>query len=256
MKNRMPDSGLKSVMNFRDAMDLPGNSGSKPKRGLIFRSASVDRISRKDIEQLKSLGIKTIIDLRAPHEYSKRKVFIPEMNRLSLPLDFEKVTRERLKPLIMKKNQEEAVQKVINELYIEILDAAKPVLNEIAKIILTSGKTPLLIHCRAGKDRTGIVCALLQMIAGAGRESIVENFMKSNDYLLPVFRKRLKLRKILSFGIFPSKEILDAITLRKENIEQVLERVENHYGGIKGYLSQAGFDLNEYEALRRKFTDD
>jgi len=243
-------------MNFRDALDLPGDSGLKLKRGLIFRSASVDRISRGDIERLKSLGIKTIIDLRAPHECSKRKVNIPGINRLSLPLDFEQVTRERLKPLIMKRNQIEAVQKVINELYIEILDAAKPVINEIVKIILNGDQTPILIHCRAGKDRTGIVCAIFQMIAGASRDSIVENFMKSNDYILPVFRKRLILRKILSFGFFPSKEILDAITLRRENIENVIERVENHYGGIAGYLLQAGIDRKDYETLRRKLTDE
>lgn len=242
-------------MNFRDALDLPYGNGTEPKKGLIFRSASVDRISRRDIERLKSLGIKTIIDLRAPHEYSKRKVCIPEINRLSLPLDFEKVTRERLKPLIMQKNQKAAVQKVINELYIEILDAAKPVLNEIAKIILSDGQTPLLIHCRAGKDRTGIVCSLIQTIAGAGREAVAENFMKSNDYILPVFRKRLMLKKILYLGLFPSKEILDAITLREENIKNVMERVENYYSGIKGYLSQAGFDMKEYEALRQKLAE-
>jgi len=246
---------FKSILNFRDAGDISNSEGIPLKRGLVYRSASVDRISRKDISKLHQLGIKTIIDLRAPGEYSKRKKTIPGIDLVSLPLDFEQVTRERLKPLIMQGNQEEAVQQVINELYGEILDSAKPVLKEIARILLSDSNTPILIHCRAGKDRTGIICALLQMIAGCSRKDIADHFMMSNDYLLPFFRKRLMLRKFISLGFFPAGAILDAITLKRVNIEMVIDRVENHYGGVRGYLSSSGFDMTDYETLRKKLLD-
>ncbi len=253
--NTIYDLGIRSILNFRDAGNICTADGIPLKKGLVYRSAHPDRISRKDIKKLHQLGIRTIIDLRAPGEYSKRKKCIPGINLLSLPLDFEQVTRERLKPLILQGKQEEAVQKVIEELYGEILESSKPVLKIIAQILFTDDFTPILIHCRAGKDRTGIICALLQMIAGCSWKEIVDNFMMSNDYLLPYFRKRLIIRKFFSFGFFPASAILDAITLRRENIETVIDRVEKHYGGIAGYLSVSGFDMSKYEALRSKLLD-
>ncbi|MGQ9621633.1 MAG: tyrosine-protein phosphatase [Bacteroidales bacterium] len=249
------DINFKSILNFRDAGGLYNITGICLKEGFIYRSANPDRISRKDIDKLHRLGIKTIVDLRAPGEYSKRKKNIPGINLLSLPLDFEKVTRERIKPLIVQGNQEEEIQKVINELYAEILDSAKPVLKVISQTLLSNNHTPILIHCRAGKDRTGIICALLQMIAGCQREEIADHFMESNNYLLPFFKKRLKIRKFISFGFFPAEAILDAITLRRENIELVIERVEKHYGGIKEYLYSSGLNVSDYEVLKKRLLD-
>jgi len=246
---------LKSVMNFRDAGDSDPAGGTGLRKGLIYRSGSLDRIKREDIRRLQQLGIKAIVDLRAPAEYSKRKVVIPGINVFSMPLDFEHVTRERLKPLIMSGNQEEAVQKVITELYREILDAAIPIYREIVEMILDGGHTPMLIHCRAGKDRTGIICALLQMAAGSSEDSIIRNFMKSNDVIVPYYRKRLWIRKILSLGFFPADAILDAITLRGENIREVIKRVRVHYGGIAGYLSVSGFDMSKFMLLKGKLNN-
>lgn len=255
MKNKERDTVLKSVLNFRDAGDLPNNSGCRLRKGLVYRSAEIDRISRKDIEKLHLPGIRTIIDLRAPGEYNKRKVTIPGINMLSLPLDFEQITRERLKPLILAKNRGEEIRKVIGGLYMEILDASKQALKEVAKTILSDGKSPVLIHCKAGKDRTGILCALLHMIAGSTREAVIEDYMKSNEAYLPSIRRKLMLRKVLYLGFFPAEAVMQAIVQRQENIELVMDRIDEHYGGIRSYLAESGFDMQEYEALKKKLTE-
>jgi len=62
----------------------------------------------------------------------------------------------------------------------------------------------------------------------------------------------LMRRKILSFGFFPHKAVLFAVTVRKNNIEAVLDRVKDHYGGIEGYLSSSGFDVSQLPELRNK----
>jgi len=77
------DIDLKSVLNFRDIGGIPGHMNKTIREGLIFRSAHPDRISKKDAEKLISLKIRTIIDLRAPHENYKKPKRIDNTSKLS-----------------------------------------------------------------------------------------------------------------------------------------------------------------------------
>jgi protein-tyrosine phosphatase len=250
--NKITDKSLNSVLNFRDIGGIVVDGKKKIREGIIFRSANPDKISRSDIKRLHSLNIRTIIDLRAPEEGKRQKKSIDHIERLSLPLDFEKTTRAKLKPLLFKKDSEEMIADVSNSLYIDILDATQSIIGQILEVLLTPERSPVLIHCQAGKDRTGIVCALLLHMLGAEREYIIDDFMKSNEALIPFFKRMLLIRKILCIGFLPEKTILFAITLRQRNIESILDRVENHYGGIQSYLKDAGFDPARLEELKNK----
>jgi protein-tyrosine phosphatase len=118
--------------------------------------------------------------------------------------------------------------------------------------LLSPGRCPVLIHCQAGKDRTGIICALILLALGADRHLIIDDFMRSNEALLPFFKKTLLRRKILSLGLFPSERILFAVTVRQRNIESILDRIENHYGGINAYLMESGYNTNSLDELKRE----
>lgn len=220
------------------------------RKGLIYRSANPDRVNEKDLKKLKGLGIKTIIDLRDPSEFSSGKAEIPGIEIINIPLKFESVTRQRLRPLLKRNYDPEGINRVTNGIYIEILDALGPVLGRTAELILERNNTPLLIHCQAGKDRTGILIALLQMIADADREEIIRDYLASNDSLLPHFKRRLKIRKYITLGFFPAEAVLHAVKQKQEDIVTVIDRVDNHYGGIKEYLSGAGFDISQINKLR------
>ena len=224
------------------------------RKGIIFRSANPDTISRKDVNLLKSMGIKTIIDLRASFEIKKRNRHIDGIEIVSIPMDFERKTRESLYPLLSEKNPEEKILQVSNSLYLEILDASGPVIKQIADMLVYDRKGPILIHCQAGKDRTGIIIALIQMAMGADRRFIIESYMKSNEEILPYYRKVLLLRKILRFGFFPSDAILYAIEVKEKNIDSVLERVDYHYGGINHFLTRAGISDEQINLLRLLLT--
>lgn len=241
---------IKSVLNFRDIGGIPSANGTRIKAGIIYRSANPDRISRKDAIHLKELGIKTVIDLRARREVRKKRREIENADIISLPLDFEQKTRDKLLPYLRKKNSEAIIADISHDLYLEMLDATGPVMKTILDLLMSPGREPILIHCQAGKDRTGIVSALIQLLLGADRQTIVDEYMKSNDELLPFFRRMLLIRKIISFGFFPTDTILWAITVRKRNIESVIDRVENHHGGIEAYLGLAGLDRLQINKLK------
>lgn len=256
MDRHSTDAVFRSLLNFRDAGGLKTADGGSTRKGIIYRSANPDRICKKDIDSLKKLGVKTIVDLRAPGEFRKRKVEIPGIGVVNLPLDFEAVTRQRIRPLIKHKFNPGEIDKTINDLYIEIIDTAGPVLAKIAELLLMPDKIPLLIHCQAGKDRTGILAAMLQMIAGAKKEEIVRDYMASNDSLVPYFSRKLRIRTLMTLGFFPSAAILHAVKQKERDIETVIERIEERYGGIMEYISVSGFNISDFERLRDILRED
>lgn len=252
MNQLTSDMNLTSVMNFRDIGGVITSRNGTVKEGIVFRSANPDKISSEDVKKLHSLKIRTIIDLRAPHEVSRKTIKIADTTRISLPLDFQKTTRERLLPVLRKKNPEAAITEISQSLYIEILDASASVLREVIELLLLPDRSPVIIHCYAGKDRTGIISALLLLALGAGRDHIIADFMKSNDALISFFKRDIMRKKILSFGFFPAEAVLFAVTVRQNNIESVIDRVSGHYGGIEGYLASAGFDISRLDDLRER----
>jgi len=239
-----------SVLNFREINgNLPVNTDPLKKK-IIFRSANLDSISKSDLKKLYHHKIKTIIDLRGDHERKKNSRKIDNIERISFPLDFERATREKLYPYLYKKNSENIIADISNALYLEIFEASGKVVREILEILLSPDRCPLIIHCQAGKDRTGIISAIIQLALKADRESVINDYMRSNDFLIPHFKKRLLRRKILTLGFFPAHRVLYAITLRQRNIESVLNRIDNDFGGIEAYLNSIGFDNSQLSKLR------
>lgn len=252
MQNTSSAPKFKSLPNFRDLASA-GSDGWGLKSGLFFRSSNPDRISVRDLASLKAMNIRTVIDLRAPAEVKGNGGSLIGLQRINLPLDFQGKTREKLVPVLRQKNYEEEVEKISEWLYSEITDAAAPVFRKVAETVLDDG-APLLIHCQVGKDRTGIISALLHMVAGSSDDVIINDFMQSNSELLPSFRKMLIWQRIRRLGFFPHKAVLFAIQVRKRNIVSVLDTIDKKYGGVSGYLASAGFDLSRYDELRKKVT--
>ena len=250
------DHEFRTLHNFRDIGGTPVPGGKHIPAGMIYRSANPDSINKSDLKKLHALDIRTIIDLRAPDESKRKQKLISSIDTLSLPLDFERTTRERLMPYLYKKDSYSVIDEITSSLYIEILDAAIPVFRKVTEVLLSPERCPVLIHCQAGKDRTGVICALIQLALGADRQSIIDDYMKSNDSLIPYFRKRLRLRKIISLGFFPSENILYAVKVKQNNIEAVLNRVNDHYGGIEAYTNPSDSTVLPLKDLRERLISD
>ena len=255
MKKPGGQIGFNTLLNFRDIGGIPAGGNHRLKEGILFRSANPDRLGKNDIEKLLSMNIRTIIDLRAPAEVSKKLISLDHTNKLSLPLDFQQATRERLKPVIFRKDSEGLIADISNEIYLEILDASAPVFRQVLETLASPDNSPALIHCQAGKDRTGIIVALVLLALGVERKLIISDFMKSNEALLSHFKRRFLFRKIVTFGYFPYRNMLFAVSVRQRNIESVLDRIENHYGGIEGYAKFAGFDISLLTEVRRSMLE-
>lgn len=246
----MPDS----IINFRDIGGYETHDKKMIKNGMIFRSGSTDQISKHDLSFLKSIGLKTIIDLR-PHKEQRPKIKIDGIDKISIPFDIEQLTKERTKPFLFKKGAEAKIINAVKSVYEEMPERLVSPVNSLFKLLCNEGPYPLLINCRAGKDRTGFAVALIQLALGMSEDLIIQDYLKSNQYILPRAEKMLWFPGIISFGKFPVSNFKIIYTAYEEYIKTVISTINNSYGGINGYLNYAGIvkaDMATFNTLLLK----
>lgn len=232
------------ILNLRD---ISATSDKKMKRDLIFRSANPDKLNDK---QMKTLGIKTIIDLRGETERKNVRSF-KDVKTVHLPIDCEKRLQDKVKPLLKYKNIESELSVIITAEYIGLIENEKHIIKQVFSLLKVTENYPLLIHCRAGKDRTGFIVALIQMLMGFSDSEIVNDYLLSNKYYLPAMKKKLKIMKILSLGTMNTKNYEYILSSHKKNIEIIAENIVTQYKTIDKYLESCGVGTREITEIRR-----
>ena len=244
-------------MNFRD---IGGNytvNHINVKKNLIFRSVGLSKMNEEEIQELKDIPIYYILDLRGEWEVKKHPdkeiegaIFLPyshistkEASGIHFGFLNEKYTKELCLQHISK---------------LENYYKQMPYDNEMIKVLfdaLLQKKTPLLIHCANGKDRTGVCCMVILKLLGVSNEEIVEDYVKSNEafqeeILLEVKRKQEDLKEI--------PELLPIIQMskgvRKEIIELVIEELERRYPTMEMYLhKEYGYSYEDIQKIKELY---
>lgn len=215
------------IYNFRDIGGHPLAYGGFTQSGIIYRSAGLSYATHEDLEKLKKMGIKTIIDLRGDKEYNElpdKTMDDPFFHNLHLsvngggrvPIDADDMV----------------------DSYMEMVDEPNSA-RAIFKAIVEAEK-PLLLHCTAGKDRTGVVVALLLAAAGVPKDDI------NADYLLSVAYLRAMVAATLEHHPdFP----LACLFPRPEHMERFWREFNGKYGPVVAYFDSIGLNENEIDAL-------
>ncbi len=175
-----------ALLNFRD---VAGGSMRGPLRaGRLFRSAQPYHLDESDLSLLRRSGVSTVIDLREPHEQvppdwagleaeGVRVVRVPVADQILPSADEEAPPRQ---PRLQSESIPEG-HFILAEFYRAIVDRAGVRLAELMTAVAGGG--PVLLHCAAGKDRTGTTVALLLDLIGTDHESIVADYLLTNDAL-------------------------------------------------------------------------
>ncbi|KFU76178.1 Protein tyrosine/serine phosphatase [Amycolatopsis lurida] len=217
-------SPLTGAFNFRDAGDGP------IRRGRLFRSDTLQALTATDKELLlERFGIEGVLDLRSSAEtVSEGRADLPGVRYVNVPLRS------------VRKGRSSALE----EIYADHLrhDDNLAVAVEILAVLLVR---PVVVHCASGKDRTGIVTALVLGLAGASREVIVRDYLRS-AYSLP--------RVIARFRSLGLPEELFRCT--EGTINALLDTVEEDFGGFAGWARQRGVSDAAVRALRGNLLND
>ena len=122
--------------------------------------------------------------------------------------------------------------------------------HEYRKLFLSladQDKLPALFHCTTGKDRTGWAAAALLTLLGVPRDVVIEDYLRSNDYIIPMYREVIE--GAVASGI--EEEIpLSILGVKKEYLEAAFDEMEKKYGTIEKYFAEGlGIDADQQQAL-------
>ena len=111
---------------------------------------------------------------------------------------------------------------------------------------------PAIIHCTAGKGRTGYVVALIQLLAGVSRETVVADYLATNRWFAPHAGRYRTFLRWMSLFMVSAERFQPLLEVRREYLEVVLDEVLERHGAIEAYLAEVcGFGRSEQRRLRR-----
>jgi protein-tyrosine phosphatase len=240
--------GLEGAPNFRDFGGYPAEDGWVVRRGLLFRSGALGALTGQDYEQLNILGIRLICDLRSSVEMAHQSpcwpaLFRPEVMHLDINADL-RTGQAGMLEILRDSPSEACAQEVMRHTYREIVLALQPHLAQFFSRLADENGAPVIVHCTAGKDRTGVVAALVQLALGVPREHVLADYLltarRIDQAWLEAMIGELMLR---TFGTCLSPESLSAVAgVRESYLDAALDLIADTYGSLDGYLSAAGVD--------------
>jgi protein-tyrosine phosphatase len=244
-------SSLQTILikqpNFRDLGGIPTSEGHVIKSGLIFRSGDLHTLSEADQLILEKLGLAMIIDLRAPREIEARpdKRISTVKEVIHLPIhDLARETAEKY----FENDDAIGLETILIEDYRRIVTGYIHEFREFFRVVSTTHNLPLVFHCTAGKDRTGLAAVFLLSALGVGLPEIWKNYLDTNFYALSMTDRIIG--KVSENG--KNGEILrPLLEVRKDYLNAALEQIEISYGGMETFLKTTlGVD---FSLLRLRF---
>jgi protein-tyrosine phosphatase len=222
---------LAGAFNFRDIGGYEAEGGKHVRWGLAFRSDALANITPEDQALLAGMGLRTIVDLRsAPEVQNAPDKPVEGATRVEggivLPINPQEVCASQ-----------EPVSTFIDAAYIAIIDSNAAVLADLTKRYSDVAQQPVLTHCSAGKERTGIAIGLLLSLVGVPDEQVAYDYSLSSMYLEQIAEKQ---RQVLqSFGCSDAR-IDEILAATPASIETVLDHVRSTYGSVEEYLKGGG----------------
>ncbi|TFY77077.1 hypothetical protein EWM64_g6934 [Hericium alpestre] len=241
------------IINIRDVGGYPTLSDAQlvTKPAFLFRSGEPTRVSAQGQEQLQALRIRKIFDLRSDGEIHKYKVPPPSIEGVLIvrvPVSQNEAYDPASLANRVKDFSVDAAQ-AFAKLYAGILSQGGPAFELILRHVIDNPDEPFLVHCTAGKDRTGVFCALYLSLLGVSEEDIATDYTLTEIGLRPMMP--MLVARFQKEAIFKDnwETVLKMGSASPETIKATLAIVREEYGGVEGYL-KAKANLTD-EDLRR-----
>ncbi len=234
---------LRGAPNFRDVGGLTAADGQMVRHGRVLRSGQLGQLHPEDVEQLRHwLGADVcVIDLRGARERARWPCTLPEAVVHSLPI--EPTVVHQLDALVAAGEPltESAACRLMSEAYRNFVRHGHMQLRAVFDHVTARAGRPVVVHCTAGKDRTGFMVAMLLAALGVGREPIVADYLLTNRHVVP-----------RPSGRYPAPILRVLETVRTEYIEAAFEVIDRDFGGVDRYLQACAALTPERRAVLRR----
>jgi len=257
----VPWIDLEGAANVRDVGGLPADDGRRTAHRRLLRGDNLQGLSRGDVARLvDDLGLTTVVDLRSAAEVTSEGPApltavrsVVHVHHSVLPEGGEATDAAADAVLV---RRERAVSRYPGDLvcayylgYLE--DRPDSVVGALRSIADAPGAA--LVHCAAGKDRTGVVVALALSAVGVQRDAVIADYSASGDRIAAILAR---LRASPTYADDIDRLPADAHRPRAETMAAFLEQVDVRYGGVIAWLTGHGFGEEEVRRLRTSLLDD
>jgi len=258
---------IDGLQNFRDTGGMPLTGGGATRPGVLYRSEALTTLTPAGIEQLAASDIGVIADFRTDLERGMAPDVLPETRTFQVvPLPLLEGAMTGFAQAALEAPDPDAAQQAIvaalaqlpglGDLYVSMLEHGAASFAEAARLVAASSDdspTAVLVHCTAGKDRTGVSVALLLDAVGAERSAVVADYAASAGNLEGPWADRMR-GMITAMGLPLTPELDTLVTATPAAaIEQALAWVDAQ-GGSAAYLRSGGLTEAELDALRARLT--
>ncbi len=234
-------------LNVRDLGGHPTKNGGETRFGAVVRADSVRQLSDAGWAALVDYGVRTIVDLRRqqeldadpPRELPVEVVHVPLIDPVGpeIGAEIDAVAEAAPDPLSARR-----------AVYLEVLERFRPAFAQAVSAVANAPEGCVLVHCKGGTDRTGLVSALLLRLVGVPAEGVGADFSLSGPNRAAVFdpwiaeapdEQERELRRVWA-------------STPAEVMTGVVEELERRHGSVEDYLRQAGVAERDFERVRER----
>ena len=237
----LPPALLQGASNFRDVGGYHNADGRRVRQGQVFRSDHLAGLTPEDLLRLAALGIGHSLDFRGAAEYTATPYSIPGVQRLALTIEPSVIAR--MQALVVQgivPTTEETVA-LMQETYRDFVNHNAATFGRFLKHLLEQ-PTPQVFHCTAGKDRTGFASALLLSLLGVPWETVLEDYLRTNELWTG------------HIGRYPELDIdtrAAIVEARTPYLEAAFEVVRGDFGSPEAFAEKAlGLNVAARERLK------
>jgi protein-tyrosine phosphatase len=236
---------LEGLQNFRDLGGYRVAGGGHTRWGRLFRADSLHKLTPADHATLDRLGLRVIADLRSDKERDTHP------NPLELAVQYEIVGQARAERMSEATRDLSDVdgEAVLRNIYVGSLEHSAHLFGALLTSFASEGGLPAVFHCHAGKDRTGIVAALVLLAVGVDRDTVLDDYELTRRYRT-FENQQDSYANMLDLGMSP-EAAAGVLSTPRWAMQEAVDAIDGTYGGIEHYLiSRTSLSAGALDALR------
>lgn len=234
---------LEGTFNLRDLGGYATADGRTVRWRTLLRGAGLNRLAGGDARTVARLGLRTVVDLRTEGELERRGAFPVDAlpaRVLHLPMIANVWDHADL-------HEGEPPEAFLLRRYAEMLDEGRDTVATVLELLAVRGSLPLAFYCAAGKDRTGVLAAIVLGVLGVPDEAIVDDYRLSREPVERMVARARARREAASTMVDQPSALMAAPPAA---MRLLLGRMRERFGSITGYAAALGAGPEAVEAIR------
>lgn len=245
------------LYNFRDLGGCAAGAGRRLRTGVLFRCSELQRATPRDLAQLRDLNLALICDLRSPRESARKQPrlpWAPAPRLVNVPLhdpNHHDAQRRRILGFLLRADGVERFRAFCRLYYQHLAFERATRIGEAITLLASPENQPALIHCAAGKDRTGLVVAFIQLLLGVPLATVRAEYLRTNDEVGPRLERLIDTLYLRALSPALSERLRLIVTTDPEYLVEIHDQIVASHGSVERFaIEVCGVRPQVVEQLR------